>query len=392
MTHKIDSKTARAKLAHRREPYWSRIERGTYVGYRVSKLAGEGTWIGRYRDDEGDHKYRSLGAIADDSRGTAYDKAVREVRQWAAGLAAGVANELFTVADAVQAYTKDQAASGRTKAAETSEKRYRRHVLGDEIAKIELSKLRRAHVLGWMARRVKPRNPEDPESVRAAKNTANREFAALRAALNFALREGMVANNVAWSGDIRFEDVEGTRDIFLSHDQQVRLIAACPAPLGKIVRLILLTGLRPGEAAKMKVADFNQEKGLLRVGKDNKTGARTFAVSTEARELIASITKDRLGLAPLCDNGFGTFWDTDEAAKEFRTIADSSGMPEGTVLYSLRHTFISEAMPHMEVAVIAKICGTSIEMIMKHYGHLGEQQTRADLDRVRAEVIPIKKN
>src|ERR1700730_13353778 len=62
---KIDPRSARLKLAERREPYWTVISTGCAIGYR--RGAKGGTWIARLRDIEGKQHYEALGA-ADDAR------------------------------------------------------------------------------------------------------------------------------------------------------------------------------------------------------------------------------------------------------------------------------------------------------------------------------------
>src|SRR5215469_6260228 len=62
---KIDTRSARAKLSTRREPYWTVISAGCAIGYR--KGAKGGTWIARFRDTARKHHYQALGA-ADDAR------------------------------------------------------------------------------------------------------------------------------------------------------------------------------------------------------------------------------------------------------------------------------------------------------------------------------------
>src|SRR5829696_7488779 len=62
---KIDTRSCRAKLAERREPYWTVVSAGCAIGYRKGKKVG--TWIARLRDDAGRQHYHALGA-ADDNR------------------------------------------------------------------------------------------------------------------------------------------------------------------------------------------------------------------------------------------------------------------------------------------------------------------------------------
>src|SRR6516165_4882487 len=62
---KIDTRTARLRLAIRAEPYWTVISAGCALGYR--RGAKVGTWIAKFRDDEGRRHLEALGA-ADDVR------------------------------------------------------------------------------------------------------------------------------------------------------------------------------------------------------------------------------------------------------------------------------------------------------------------------------------
>src|SRR5271156_2951512 len=61
---KIDTRSARLKLAARREPYWTPISAGCALGYR--RGAKGGTWIARFRDKTGKQQhYEALGAAED---------------------------------------------------------------------------------------------------------------------------------------------------------------------------------------------------------------------------------------------------------------------------------------------------------------------------------------
>ena len=83
---KLDSRSARAKLPARREPYWVVVSKGCAVGYR--KGTGGGSWIARYRDDAGKQHYNALGAADDamdaDGGGLCftYAEAQRQADKW----------------------------------------------------------------------------------------------------------------------------------------------------------------------------------------------------------------------------------------------------------------------------------------------------------------------
>jgi hypothetical protein len=51
MATRIDTVASRDKLKPRREPYWHRLRRGCYLGYRKMTTDGDGVWIARARDE-----------------------------------------------------------------------------------------------------------------------------------------------------------------------------------------------------------------------------------------------------------------------------------------------------------------------------------------------------
>src|SRR5262249_40985727 len=107
---KLDTRSARAKLPARREPYWVVMVKGAAVGYRRGKRGG--TWIARWRDDQGLQRYQALG-VSDDSvdadgvRVLTFAQAQEKARAWFARTArvgAGYADGPYTVADAIRDY------------------------------------------------------------------------------------------------------------------------------------------------------------------------------------------------------------------------------------------------------------------------------------------------
>lgn len=52
-------------------------------------------------------------------------------------------------------------------------------------------------------------------------------------------------------------------------------------------------------------------------------------------------------------------------------VAKKAELPTGTCLYTLRHSFVTEAISGgLSILDVARMTGTSIQMIEKHYGHL----------------------
>jgi site-specific recombinase XerD len=73
--------------------------------------------------------------------------------------------------------------------------------------------------------------------------------------------------------------------------------------------------------------------------------------------------------------------DWDELVKE---AAATAGLPKETCLYTLRHSFITQALlDGMSTLVVAKMVGTALAMIEKHYGHLVQTTARERLAKVQ---------
>lgn len=388
---KIDSKGARDKLPFRREPHWQRLEQGLFVGYRTSQAGGVGFWRGRWRDEDGKQQFLSIepGDIQPDppGRDTAYTQAARIVRDWQADLARGVVNKPLTVADAIGEYLRHKARDDddrSDRATAKAQAAFERHVLSDPVAKVELAKLRPDLLQAWLDRRVIVQGPDkdDPDAKRAARNTANRELARLKAALNFALKKRLVGSDFAWKGVEKFGNTVAKREYLPTDADLDALLSSASPELVRLIRVLELTGLRPGEAYKLRVRDFDKAAGTLNVSPDTKTGRRMVPVSTEAMAYLSELAQDRIGNAPLLVRDDGAPWDSAEAAKRFRLLRDSLKLSPEFVLYCLRHRWISHAVSRLEIGTVALVAGTSVDMIQDFYAKLSAERTRADLDKL----------
>jgi len=129
MAFRIDKVAAREALKPRHEPYWQRIRKGCYLGYRKKGVAGAGAWIARYRDDAtGERSIHSLGAIDDRPEGERFDVAREAAEEWFRHMGDGGTSKAKTVEDACRDYVEHLRASGRRKAADDADGRFRRFV------------------------------------------------------------------------------------------------------------------------------------------------------------------------------------------------------------------------------------------------------------------------
>jgi integrase len=396
----IRTPTARAKLAHRKAPYWSRISAGLHIGYKTSASGGIGSWVGRAALGEAD-KY-----ITTSFEGTLdYDAAVGKVRVWSDSLKAvkTVEAHSMSVSDVCRAYIANLKKEKGAKSGADAEGRFTRLVYGGSrkfprggprnggtireydgtIGRIVFSKLKPKDVQDWRNNQLPDIEPDDEESYKKMKDSVNRNLKTLKAALNYGKNVlHLVNDDSGWKSINMFPDVGQRRKGWLTKVERNRLLSSMQPDLNVLATALLLTGARPGEIANANASDFDRITGKLVL--DGKTGKREIVVSEVAREFIAKNTSDRIANAPLFVTEENKRWTAPVWGKLFREAREKANLPDA-VLYFMRHSFISEAISQgMNVYEVAKLTGTSVEIVQKHYGNL----TPETLDRLnRVSVL-----
>jgi len=372
---KIDSKTKRAKLPTRREPYWEKLEKGGYIGFRRTEDGG--TWIARWRHVDGKQKYTTFGSLDAISHTDQYDEASKLARNWFKSF--GVASKSgYTVGNAVEDYCRHLEIEKGPKAASDARQRLNKHVL-PTLGDIQLNKLTLKQVQAW--RKSLVRKSDDPEDVRKSKDTANRNLSILKAALNLAYYDDIVGTDAAWRRVKAFEDVGTARKIILD-DKQIRsLMEKASGGFRDLCRSGLLTGARYGELIQAKVRDFDPKEGTIHL--DGKTGPRTTFLNDDAVAHFKQLSKGKLPKAYLHTRDDGTPWARSHQQRPMQDAVRAAKLPAETTFYALRHTHISRALlAGVNVQVVAENCGTSVRMIEKHYGKFLNADRRAMFNQV----------
>lgn len=373
----IDKASVRNKLEPRRSPYWGPpVERGLYVGFR--KLGQGGTWIARYRTDDG-QKYNSLGLVTADND---YEAAKREARRWMRIVDAGVQTDRpVTVADVCRDYVDAIKASGRERSAVDARKRFDRQVYNDPIGKIRADKLTQRHLEAWVARMEAGEHTGRKKGV-PSKATLNRNLASLKAALNRAVSRREIPQDraVEWNAIKPHRGADGRREVYLDKEQRRAFLAAAGGDLRDLLTCVALTGCRPGDPAAMLRKDWDGRTGTATFR--TKTGERKVPVSPAARALFDRLAKGKLPDAHLFTNE-GEPWTSQAWAYQVNAAVAKAELPAGTVAYTLRHCWITDAIVGgMDPVTVARLTGTSLEMISKTYGHLVEGAARDKLAKL----------
>lgn len=366
----LQSPSSRARLPARREPYWVTIVRGCALGYRRGALGG--SWIVRQRDEQGKQHYTAIGPAADlnDGNGLEYREAFEQARRLF-GVPTPSSSKL-TVSDALDRYLKRLAARNPATTHYDAEKRVE-SILKPSLGQVRLAKLTTGQINSFL----------DELRADRAVDTVNRIWALLKAALNHAWRERLVADDTAWRM-VTATKVRGTaRKVHLTAVQAKALLGHCkPAAFHALVRAGLLTGARYGELAELRVRDFDAAGGALEIA-GGKTGARTVYLSQEAIEFFTEQAKDRAPDDLLLPKESGGAWAKNHHQKLMVRAVKAAKLDADTVFYSLRHTHISLALlAGVNIQVLAENTGTSVRMIERHYGKFLRQDRRAMFDRL----------
>ncbi len=379
MATKIDSVTARDKLKIRREPYWHRIEKGAFLGYRKMIDGPGGTWIFRVLDDSTEkQKYHSLGDFSDLPDNKRFDAAQKAARDWSAHLDAGGSNGVLTVEQACKAYVTKLEDAKKDGAAKDAKGRFRRWVYSDvKLSNTPIMKLTPGMMNDWRNKLVKsPTIPQDKTktstNVRAA-SSINREMAVLKAALNLALEDGHATNDTAWKIKLKpIKDADKRRECYLDIKQRRALIKNAPTDLAAFISALSLVPLRPGAVAALTAGHFDKRLGVLTVGKDKAGKDRKIGLPKSTAAFFAAQAKGKLPAAPLLARADGKFWNKDSWKDPFKDAAKAAQLPVDAVAYNLRHSAITDliALHHLDTMTVAQLSGTSLAMIEKHYGHL----------------------
>jgi integrase len=362
----ITSKSARARLAPRREPYWVQIGRRSYLGFR----AGAGTWIVRHRDHDGRQQYRSLGEFEE------FSDAKERADRWLDRIANGAhrAPSRGTVRDALASYVRNLRSLGRRATAWDAGQRFRLTVgRSSAFGRMRLEDVRREDVEQW---RDGLRRGRLPRSV-------NRQVRAVVAALNFAVsKRGHMGTREAWELEHLVDDGEENVAVFLTSEQRTHLIAHSSRPLAALLTGYTHTGARPSELAEATVADFDASAGTItlrhRKGRGAKLRSRAVMLSDEGIIFFLAEARGKLPKAPLISGADGGHWRAGDWSVAIRAAANAANapprkaaqrIPARVSAYSFRHSRISELLQlyGIDPLTVAQQCGTSMLMIEKYY-------------------------
>lgn len=388
MGTRIDTVASRSKLKPRRGPYWHRLSKGCYVGYRKMTAGGGGSWLARARDNEAgvQQLYKPLGEFLELADHLRFDAAAKAAHAWFDHLGRGGVARAATVSDACARYLCHLKSTKSQRAVKDTEARFQNYVLNHtKLAATELAKLTPAHIESWRESLQKlPTRSGGRRGERRSDSTLNRDMTCFRAALNLAYMDGLLTTDFAWRSKLRpIKNADQRRDLYLDRAQRVKFIENAPTDLGAFLRGLCQIPLRPGALAKLKAGDFDRRLKVLKIGQDKSGKDRRIKLPDVTAELFEAAAKDKLPTAWLLSRADGKAWDKDAWKWPVKAAVEAAKLPDGTTAYTLRHSVISDLVHDgLDLLTVAQISGTSVAMIERHYGHLRSDVAAGALARL----------
>jgi integrase len=384
------------------------LSKGQYIIYRKPQSGAAGSWSACYRNPDTKKQTRTHIGSADDYMepdGTtilSYAQAQEIAAQWfktkirqAIIEADGdiVPHGPFTVGDAIEAFIDDAKRVGKN--------HIQPRIIADTwilpfFGSLPVVKLTRIKIEKWLDEIVStPKcsrtrkglrenfvpKPMDEDAIRARKTSTNRTLAVLKAALTQAVTKRLVDSpDRPWQLVRRYTGVERARTRFLTADEQVRLVQACPPDFAALVQGALVTGCRYMELARMKAKDFDPNNGTAFVEKSKTGKPRHIYLAGEGIAIFSKLTKGLSQDSLIFTNSKKRLTRTGSTEGEWmqsdptflmNQACKQSGI-EPLTFHELRHTYASTLMNKGVplVYVAAQLGHSNTLMVEKHYGHI----------------------
>ena len=317
----------------------------------------------------------------------ARDRSLGTFDPWAQAASAGVPFD-----EAVRAYDASQRRAGRAERTVAESRRMldalaRTLPAGAQVAHVEAGHVERFVNAPKPGRGGKPGGPKSA-------STRRRYRAVLRHFFAFCQKQGYVRTNPA-DGLEAPSGRAGRRDHVTEAEAaaMLRKLDAAEILDGRShgwlrdwVTFGLGTGLRPGEQRGLRWSDVRLAEGAVRVrGTKTDGSARPVPVVGEALAVLARRSAERAGEGdgPVFVGVRGGAVEMRFLSKRLQGLAETAGVPKNVTAYSLRHSYGTRmAAAGVPLLDLARIMGTSVQMIERHYGHYCPERGAAHVLRV----------
>jgi integrase len=280
-------------------------------------------------------------------------------------------DEIYSVEAACRDYVDDRRSEKNEACAHDADKRFERTVYGTAFGKLPLARLSSLDIKSWR------------RETGLSKSSQNRTMTALRAALNLAVQNRRIAadRRIEWASVRQHKGVSQRRTLFLDVDQRRQLISHAAGSVRDLIAGMALTGARPGDLTGARRSQYDSRTRSVTFAAKN--AIRTVPLPNAAVALFDRLAQGKLPTDFLFTRDDGKPWAHSDWDELVRAAAQKAGLPAGVCLYTMRHSFITQSlMDGMSTLDVARISGTSLAMIERHYGHLVMNAARERLELV----------
>lgn len=358
----------RSKLAPSREPYWQPIGNGRAIGYRVGDRGG--TWRARAaKPGNLGYRFQTLGSFVHLPQNAQYPAALNAALAWFEDLKNGHRPTNYTLRDALREYAKQGPADAAS--------RFELYAYGDPIVDTPLNQLDDSMV-GAMRERIASRPAKvarladgTVKTRTRAASTINRDLTPVRAALNFAYKKGWVSSSSSWHHSL--SPVASTRSPrrFVPSTVRTALIENAPDEFRVFLGLQCALPIRPGAVASMLVRDIQLGSQELWVRSDKANAGRQIFLPADVHELLTTLAAEREASEHLFLQPNGEPMNKDYWKWMMKRSSRNAALADAVTLYDIRHSVITDLVVRgVDTLTVARLAGTSLLMIERHYGHL----------------------
>jgi integrase len=222
--------------------------------------------------------------------------------------------------------------------------------------------------------------------------TCSKELGLLKAAFHCAVRWGWASHSPFLGIVLNQEGTARTR--WLSDDEEMRLLARCPAWLRDIVIVGLDSGLRPGNLVGLQCSWVQRGQTCLHIPREQtktKKLSLTIPLTTRAADIIyrylESARSEHLFVST-ADHPYTCA----KVNRALQRVAATAGLRD-ICLYTLRHTFVSRLVQAgVSLPEVAALAGhRDIRMTMR-YAHLAPHHLRNSIAVLEARTIERSEN
>ena len=387
---KLENRTNRLKLPIGGERHWVSAGKGLSLGYRRT-ADGYGTWEARQRI-KGKYKYSPLGEAddykdADGEKVLTYFDATDKARRWAADFLkdpTAKLRESLTVRQAAEHYLawfKDH-----RKAFKETYLNVHAHIIpvfGDKLA----SELKTTEIKAWLnklaatpARKRAGKGkklafrsaPKTEAEKRARKSSANRSLTILKAILNKAFQDELLADDTAWRRVKPFENADEPITRFLTEAECKRLINACDADFRQLVKAGVFTGARYTELTTLKAKDVNLDNGSVFIQPSKSGKGRHIPLSPDGLDFFKTQCAGKKGGDTVFLKKDGKPWGRNHHVRFLQAACAAAKITPAIGFHELRHTYASLlAQAGADLLTISKLLGhADTRITSRHYAHL----------------------